>query len=270
MCKFACIAFLIASTAAQLSPAQSKPERVAADPCQDITAWLRAHPAGPADFRDYGADLMRRGMTAAQASARIKALPWENCPSAVDLAFDRIYRSEKLNFNAEPNAFLVETTREMTPGTALDVAMGQGRNSICLAKAGWRVTGFDVSREGLAVARKAAKQAGVKIEMIQQGWQDFDFGTEKWDLILLIYAWVPISDSMFVQRLCLSLRQGGSIVYEGYRAEPASSSDIWPKSNELITLFQNALRILRYEDIESLSDWRRQTKTHVLRMLARK
>jgi len=264
------MALLIGSTAVRISAAQSKPDAVAADPCQDITAWLQAHPAGPADFRDYGADLMRRGMTAAQASARIKALQWEDCPSAIALAFDRIYRAEKLTFNPEPNAFLMETVRGMTPGTALDVAMGQGRNSIYLAKAGWRVTGFDVSGEGLAAARQAAERAGLKIATVQQGWQDFDFGTGRWDLIVLIYAWVPISDPAFVQRLCRSLRQGGYVVYEGYRAGPSESSGIWPKANELTTLFERDLRILRYEDVESLSDWRTQTKARVLRMLARK
>jgi 2-polyprenyl-3-methyl-5-hydroxy-6-metoxy-1,4-benzoquinol methylase len=57
---------------------------------------------------------------------------------------------------------------DMHPVNALDVAMGQGRNSIYLAKVGWRVTGFDVSGEGLAAAAKAAEQAGVKIDMVRQ------------------------------------------------------------------------------------------------------
>jgi 2-polyprenyl-3-methyl-5-hydroxy-6-metoxy-1,4-benzoquinol methylase len=36
----------------------------------------------------------------------------------------------------------------------LDMGMGQGRKSVFLAMKGWEVTGFDISDEGLAVARK--------------------------------------------------------------------------------------------------------------------
>jgi SAM-dependent methyltransferase len=252
--------------------AQSKLEGVAEDSCLDITAWLQAHPAGPEDYSDYRADLIRRGMTADQADARIKALlrVWMNCPSAVGLSFDRTYRNEKLPFNTEANAFLVEMTRDMKPGTALDVAMGQGRNSIYLAKAGWWVTGFDVSGEGIAAAQKTAEQAGVKIKAIRQGWQEFDFGTQKWDLIVLSYAWVPISNPEFVQRLCRSLRPGGFVLYEGHMADASTTPGVWPKPNELITLFHNELRILRYEDVETSSDWRRQGNTRVARLLARR
>jgi hypothetical protein len=39
-------------------------------------------------------------------------------------------------FNTQPNAFLVEMTRHLTPGKALDVGMGQGRNAIYLAQQG--------------------------------------------------------------------------------------------------------------------------------------
>jgi 2-polyprenyl-3-methyl-5-hydroxy-6-metoxy-1,4-benzoquinol methylase len=34
------------------------------------------------------------------------------------------------------------------PGRALDIGMGQGRNSVFLALKGWDVTGFDISDEG--------------------------------------------------------------------------------------------------------------------------
>ena len=150
--------------------------------CRDYTEWLRAHPTDKADPNvEYRKELIRRGMSADQADAQIEAL-WKSilhCPEGSALSFDRVYRWEKLPFTTEPNAFLVEMVRELKPGRALDVAMGQGRNSIYLAGKGWDVTGFDVSSEGLAIARKGAEQAGVKINIVQQGWADFDFGSEK-------------------------------------------------------------------------------------------
>lgn len=50
-------------------------------------------------------------------------------------------------FNLKPNRLLVETVKEIKPGHALDVGMGQGRNAIYLAQQGWEVTGIELSDE---------------------------------------------------------------------------------------------------------------------------
>jgi SAM-dependent methyltransferase len=52
-------------------------------------------------------------------------------------------------------------------GRILDVACGSGRHTIGLAKRGYRVTGFDLSRALLAEARKAARLAGVKPTFVE-------------------------------------------------------------------------------------------------------
>jgi SAM-dependent methyltransferase len=49
----------------------------------------------------------------------------------------------------------------------LDVACGAGRHTTGLAKRGYRVTGYDLSRPLLAEARKAARRAGVKATFVQ-------------------------------------------------------------------------------------------------------
>jgi SAM-dependent methyltransferase len=241
------------------------------DVCRDYTEWLRAHPADKADPNGgYRKELIRRGMSADQADAQLLAI-WKSivyCPEGSALSFDRVYRWEKLPFTTKPNAFLVEMVRDLKPGHALDVAMGQGRNSIYLAEKGWDVTGFDVSSEGLALARKGAGQAGVKIKIVQQGWADFDFGSKKWDLIVLTYAWVPVNDRSFIKRLCSSLRLGGLVIHESALFDAGSPAGIHPQ--ELLKDFQNDLRILRYEETTAISDWDNRKKEPIVRMLARK
>ena len=61
-------------------------------------------------------------------------------------------------YNPAPNAFLVEVARDLKPGRALDVGMGQGRNAIYLAQQGWNVTGVDISDEGIRQAKEQARK----------------------------------------------------------------------------------------------------------------
>jgi cyclopropane fatty-acyl-phospholipid synthase-like methyltransferase len=67
------------------------------------------------------------------------------------------------------------------PGKALDVAMGQGRNSHYLATHGWDVTGYDISEGGLTQARQLAEKAGLKIRTVTASHEEFYYGTAQWD-----------------------------------------------------------------------------------------
>jgi len=51
--------------------------------------------------------------------------------------WDGVYSDRVPFFNTAPNAFLTEVVKGLKPGRALDIGMGQGRNSVHLAKLGW-------------------------------------------------------------------------------------------------------------------------------------
>ena len=80
--------------------------------------------------------------------------------------WNRTYSNPTPPFNTAPNAFLTDVVKTLKPGRALEIGMGQGRNSVHLATLGWNVTGFDISETGMAVARKSAEAAGVTITTI--------------------------------------------------------------------------------------------------------
>src|SRR2546430_1791302 len=65
-------------------------------------------------------------------------------------------------------------------GTARDVGMGQGRNSIWLAQQGWDVTGFDPAEKAVALARENALKLGVNLKTEIKGTENFDFGERRW------------------------------------------------------------------------------------------
>jgi len=108
--------------------------------------------------------------------------------------------------NSQPNGFLVEMIKGRKPGKALDVSMGEGRNTIWLAQQGWDTTGFDPADQAVAAARKRAEELGVKIHTEVTTDEQFDWGENKWDLIVLSYA----GCSQLAPQVEKALKPGGS------------------------------------------------------------
>jgi 2-polyprenyl-3-methyl-5-hydroxy-6-metoxy-1,4-benzoquinol methylase len=127
--------------------------------------------------------------------------------------WNRIYQEEPDRIRWEPNGFLVSVVGTLKPGDALDVAMGQGRNSLFLAREGWNVTGFDLSEVGVKRALARAKEQNVKLTATVADLQAFDYGQERFDLIVLAYVG---NIKGIEQRLQAALRPGGSLVIEHF------------------------------------------------------
>jgi len=86
-----------------------------------------------------------------------------------------------------PSAFLlreIERIRQIVPGKrALDIACGEGRNSVFLAKNGFEVTAVDISDVGLGKAAKRAEMEAVAINFQHADLDSYRF-TENFDLII--------------------------------------------------------------------------------------
>jgi 2-polyprenyl-3-methyl-5-hydroxy-6-metoxy-1,4-benzoquinol methylase len=70
-----------------------------------------------------------------------------------------------------PSPFLqreIDRIKALAPGTrALDIACGEGRNSIFLGQHGFKVTALDISDMGLTKAKKRASERGLSIDFRQ-------------------------------------------------------------------------------------------------------
>lgn len=99
------------------------------------------------------------------------------------------YRTEEYLMGDRPSKFLVESLPLITghcPGRrALDLACGEGRNSIFLASRGFAVTGVDISEEALAKAERRAAAEGVSVDWINADLEKFTI-PGSYDLILNI------------------------------------------------------------------------------------
>lgn len=224
--------------------------------------WRNAHDIAHLSYSDaiakYRTKLRSDGLSA-EAAERTMRLIEAYCEAE---PYNRAY-SEPPRFNTKPNQLLVDAIRGLKPGTALDVGMGQGRNSIFLAREGWTVTGFDVADVGLQKAEEQAAALGLKIRCILASDEEFDFGWEQWDLIAIIYA----IEKRSVHRVAQALKPGGIVVVEAGHKE-ASGAPFEYDTNELLQIF-DGFRILRYEDTTESSDWGTE-QIRLVRLVAQK
>jgi SAM-dependent methyltransferase len=236
--------------------------------------WLPSAPPveSPSILYDqYRALLIKKGALPEEADRQLEIIlrAHRERPDAWRVMFNNIYKSAKGGFVTEPNALLIATVEGRAPGRALDIGMGQGRNSVFLALKGWDVTGFDMSDEGIATARRNAERAGVKLNALLQNEDAFDYGTSQWDLIVFMYEPFPITSAAYVERLRRSMRPGGIIVIEGFseaestKNRPATAID----PGRLLTAFKD-FRLLHYQDLVTRPDWGGQKPRSVVRMVA--
>ena len=169
------------------------------------------------------------------------------------------------------NKFLAESVKDKTPGKALDIGMGQGRNSLFLAALGWEVTGFDISDVGVKQAKAEAEKRGLKVNAMVGDVDKFDYGKERWDLVVGMYMHEYLNRN--AAKVVASLKPGGMLVVEGIHRDIDKNSlqgkRYGYRNNELPKLFAQ-LRVRYYEDTVSQADWDRSggKPVPVVRMLA--
>jgi SAM-dependent methyltransferase len=154
------------------------------------------------------------------------------------------------------NKFLAEMIKSRKPGMALDIGIGEGRNALFLAMQGWEVTGFDVSDVAVKLAQEAAQQRGVKLEAFVEDANRFDYGRQRWDLVVGMYMHAVITRN--AEKIIASLKPGGLLVVEGFHRDlnrrGVQGEYFGYQSNELLKAFER-LRVLYYEDTIAAADW---------------
>ncbi len=236
----------------------------------DFIVWLKKQPAASWEYfiPEYKSQLIASGLSEGTTSEYLSILQKLAKEKHLDLDaidFDKYYLNDTPNFVKTPNAFLAAVISDVKPGLALDIAMGQGRNSVFLAEKGWDVTGFDIATEGPRLARDKAEKLGRKITTVRATHEDFDYGKNRWDLVVMTYSWAPMNKPEYIQRIYDSLKTEGIVLVED------NTGSLGRKrigNNFLLKWFEN-FRILRYEAEGSGSEWG-NPKDLVYRLLAQK
>lgn len=138
--------------------------------------------------------------------------------TAVDArAWDERYAAAELLWSAEPNRFLVEEVAGLTPGRALDLACGEGRNALWLASRGWRVVGVDFSAVAIERARRMAAARQLEVEWVLADVRAWVPPAPGFDLIVVMYLHLPWREmSPVLERAAGWLSPGGTLLVVGH------------------------------------------------------
>lgn len=147
--------------------------------------------------------------------------------------WDDRYRSQEVP--SAPTPLVVATARRLTPGRALDLACGTGRNALWLASRGWAVTAVD----GSAVAIEKLKAIGQGLPIDARGADlergEFAIAASSWDLILMCYY---LQRDLF-EPVKRGVAPGGVVIAIVHIAEPGEQQGRYRlRSGELAGYFE--------------------------------
>lgn len=122
-------------------------------------------------------------------------------------------------WSLEPNEWVARVTGSLPPGTAVDLAAGEGRNALWLASRGWTVTAVDFSPAGLAIGRDRAAGAGLDVDWVTADATTWVAPTPV-DLVVVAYLQLPAERlSLAIGNAVASLVPGGTLSLIGHDRE---------------------------------------------------
>lgn len=126
--------------------------------------------------------------------------------------WDAIFSTEAYVFGKDPSVFLKAHVHALPVGKVLDIATGEGRNAVFMAKKGFLVDGVDISEIALKKANLLARENNVSINTVNADLNTYEIKTASYDVILNI----NYLQRSLVPQIKKGLKKGGMIVFENY------------------------------------------------------
>lgn len=156
------------------------------------------------------------------------------------------YRTSDDQVAAVPVRLVNEVCSDLSPGYAVDLACGSGRNALWLAARGWSVTAVDGAPYALEILRQRADAAGVSVRTVQADLEhgEFVLTSDTYDLVLMSY---------YLQRDLLesakaAVRPGGLLIAIVHTTRPDEEPNYKrAQAGELATFFDSWEIVHHYE-----------------------
>ena len=163
-------------------------------------------------------------------------------------AWDERYAASELVWSIGPNQFVEAECADLPPGRALDLAAGEGRNAIWLARRDWDVTAVDFSQVALDKGRTLAGDVDVE-------WVCADATTwtpaHPYDLVVIAYLQLPAHERReAVRRGFAALRSGGTFLLVGHDTTNLTEGTGGPQDASVLHTAEDVLADVAGEDLE--------------------
>lgn len=179
--------------------------------------------------------------------------------------WDRLFSADHYVFGEEPAEFLRDHTKRLPIGRVLDIAMGEGRNAVYLAKKGFDVVGVDISKVALRKAKRLAKKAGVGLTFINKDLNQYQIDPGTYEVIVNIDY---LQRSLF-EPIKKGLKSGGVVVFENTSVEQLDIKKAKPMPREWLLEKGELLRVFHGYEILAYEELRTETEARD-RLIARK
>lgn len=125
------------------------------------------------------------------------------------------YAAQGFIWTVDANLFLVAEAASLAPGSALDLAAGEGRNAVWLAEQGWAVNAVDFSDVAMEKGKRlaAARKVSDKIDFRGADLRSYQPEVHRFDLVTLIYLQIPQADlAPIIARAARAVASGGTFL----------------------------------------------------------
>jgi SAM-dependent methyltransferase len=163
-------------------------------------------------------------------------------------AWNERYRTSELMWSAGPNQFVEAELADLTPGRAVDLAAGEGRNAIWLARRGWQVTAVDFSQVALDKGREIAGDLPI-------AWVCADATTWRedasYDVGVLAYLQLCAAERRAAHRNAFAaLRTGGTLLVVAHDSTNLAEGTGGPQDPDVLLTAEDVLADLDGEAFE--------------------
>lgn len=158
-------------------------------------------------------------------------------------------KTPKLLQKRDPSSKLVNFLEDVSGTHALDVACGNGRNSLYLAKMGFFIDALDISSIALE-SLESHNIANIHTQLVD---------LEEYMPIMFNYDLIIMTNYLnreLIPSLGLALKQNGILIIETYmhhkdNEKPNSNPDFLLQEGELKTFFDEEYEVLEYDEFDN-------------------
>jgi SAM-dependent methyltransferase len=171
--------------------------------------------------------------------------------------WDERYEARR-QWSEGPNALVAELLGDVPPGSAIDLAAGEGRHALWLAALGWEVTAVDFSSVG--IGRGQGQPGADRVRWVTADVLEWTAPAASVELVLVAYLHLPTEDmTPLLVRSVDWLRPGGRFLLVGHDLDNLTRGIGGPQEPGILHSLERLAPVAALLDVDRLEQVPRPT-----------